>query len=227
MTTHLYTRHYVSPYQVSVEMRVSRAEAIEMLSDTSGSDYTRDVFGTRLVLDPVARTLTASLIDDVPDAPAAETSRYSFFVGSTTFYDAHTGTHAADAFPRGTRHIAHEGRVKAYGVWQGERENVAIYAADLASDEIAQRIAYAIATATGNDAVMVSRLAFDADNFATFGSPAAYRCQAETTCEGDRTIPLYDGSYPSNGVGIRYTPDRRGGLVVWLVNADATVSAVK
>lgn len=155
--------------------------------------------------------------------------RYSFFVGSTPAHDAHLKRSlVVEAFPPAMRQAVEDDLLKASGVWQGERENVAIYTAELASDDIAQRIAYAITAATGNDAVMVTRVAFDADDVATFGSPAAYRCMAESSLYGDRTIlPYADGRYPSNGTGIRYTPDRRGYMLVWLVNADATVSAVQ
>ena len=154
--------------------------------------------------------------------------RYSLFVGSTATYDAHLKrSTVVEAFPPAMREAVEDSILRASGVWNGERENVAIYSVDLASDDIAQRIAYAIAIATGNDAVMVTRGATDADDVATFGSLAAYRVAAEQSTTANRTIlPYADGRYPSNGVGIRYTPDRRGHVVAWLVNADASVSAV-
>lgn len=55
----LSVRNNVSPYQVSTTLRVSRAIATDMLRDDSGSTYERNVFGTRYVLDPVAKTITA------------------------------------------------------------------------------------------------------------------------------------------------------------------------
>lgn len=58
-----------SPYQVSMAMRVTREVARDMLTDDSGSTYTRDVFGELVTLDPVARTLTTHT-----PAPASERS---------------------------------------------------------------------------------------------------------------------------------------------------------
>jgi hypothetical protein len=55
----LYVKNNVSPYQVSMEMRVTREVARDMLNDDSGSTYEREVFGTLYVLNPVDRTITA------------------------------------------------------------------------------------------------------------------------------------------------------------------------
>lgn len=51
-------RNNVSPYTVSMEMRVSREIAMEMCADKSGSVYERNVFGTTYIFNPIEKSLT-------------------------------------------------------------------------------------------------------------------------------------------------------------------------
>ena len=55
----LSVRSNVSPYQVSTTLRVTREVAAAMLKDDSGATHERNIFGTRYVLDPVDKTITA------------------------------------------------------------------------------------------------------------------------------------------------------------------------
>lgn len=53
--------HNPSPYQISMNMRVTRGVASDMFNDKSGSTYERDVFGTHYLYDPIAQTLTITI----------------------------------------------------------------------------------------------------------------------------------------------------------------------
>lgn len=146
--------------------------------------------------------------------------RYVFFIGSTDWYDAHTGTAHADAFPSLEFYRNHVQGANLRGVWEGVEENVLHLAVDdLASDEVAQRIAYAIGRRTANDAVLVMRDATPADDTRSLASLARYRVQAIATDEGNRTIVPGASSY-------RLERSVTGPYVAFLVWADASVTPV-
>lgn len=156
---------------------------------------------------------------------------YSFYVGSHGFYDAHTGSAAAYAMPKGLREDAHEARTRAYGVWEGEAEQVAIYELRLPDDAAAQRIAYAVAVATGNDAVMVIRAVNPGERDAAMSSVRRFMVDVEYVTEGNRTLIAGEGSPTliagvGDSEGYRYVPSVKGWTVAFLVHSDATVSAV-
>lgn len=52
------TRTKASPYQIAAAFRISRAVALEIHQDTSGSVYERDVFGQRVTYDTATGNLT-------------------------------------------------------------------------------------------------------------------------------------------------------------------------
>ena len=149
---------------------------------------------------------------------------YSFYVGTTTFHDAHISTKAIDAFPRELRSAVFNSRNCVYGVWEEETEETAIYTAELASDEIAQRIGYAIALLTGNDCVLVIRAATREESHQAMHSTARYRVTREIRYAGNRT--LLDETGPL-AMGYAFTHDVRGDYVAYLVNSDASISPVE
>lgn len=153
---------------------------------------------------------------------------YDFFVGSTARHDAHNGYrdavarlfYSANLLPRVQN---------VYGVWEGETENVAQYTVELADDAAAQRVAYGLAILTGNDAVLVSRLAIKGEESLVFGSTRAYRVSEETRFSGNRTIvgnPFHGCNGWDETPGYAYVPDSRGSHVAYLVWSDARVTAV-
>ena len=146
---------------------------------------------------------------------------YSFYVGSTETYDAHcpNDVYLWRAFPEGD--LTPETRT--YGVWNGDTENTSIYTAELASDEIAQRIGYAIALLTGNDCVLVIRAATREESHQAMHSTARYRVAREIRYAGNRT--LLDETGPL-AMGYAFTHDVRGDYVAYLANSDATISAI-
>lgn len=186
----MFTLTDVSPYQVSMALRIPRDAARDMLSDTSGSTYERDVFGTHYTLDPVARTLTSEVIGVETEAQPEPVAlpAYSFYVGSVDFYDAHTRTAALEAVPAAMRDAAQDECLRLWGVWEGRTEAVTVYELRLSDDSAAQRIAYAMAVATGNESILVTRDATQADCDRAMTSTARYRVTAESVREGNRTI---------------------------------------
>jgi hypothetical protein len=232
-TQAMYTLTDVSPYQVSCAMRVSRDEAREMLADTSGSTYERDVFGTHYTLDPVARTLTATYGETADDTPADTGHAYTFYVGSTSQHGAHDED---DAWT--LRAIVGQGDAPDYiwGVWDGEVEATAAYQLRLADDATAQRIAYALAILTGNDCVMVTRDLARGEGDRAMASVRPFIVSQESRVAfGNRTLytsPYRNSGAPdfvdeiSPGLGYRFVPDVKGDEIAYLVWADASVSAV-
>lgn len=150
---------------------------------------------------------------------------YTFFVGSTDWYDAHSSTQHADAFPSLEFWRNNAVCQNVYGVWEGETENVLQVTVPLADDAAAHMIAYAIARRTGNDAVLVSRLAIKGEESLVFGSPRRYLVSEETRFSGNRTLNVVShlGEF---GRGYAYVRDSRGSHVAYLVWSDARVTAV-
>lgn len=155
--------------------------------------------------------------ETVPVSPA-----YSFYVGSAGFFDARTGSAAAYAIPRELRIAAHDARDIVTGVWDGDTEETAVYQLNLSDDARAQRIAYAMAIATGNDSILVTRDIRPGERDSAMSSIRRFIVSTERATTGNRTL------YPGNPeAGYRFVPDARGDEVAFLVNADATVSAVQ
>lgn len=144
---------------------------------------------------------------------------YDFYVGTVPFHNAHISMKALDAFPETMRDIVFDSRKRVYGVWEGVTEETAIFSAELASDEIAQRIAYAIAILTGNDCVLVIRPADEMAHEKSFNSTARYRVRREFRYAGNRTLL-------GDEIGYAFTRDVKGSHVAYLVNNDATLSHV-
>lgn len=154
---------------------------------------------------------------------------YDFFIGSTDWYDAHSSTQHADAFPSLEWWRNNAVCQNVYGVWEGETENVLQVTVPLKDDAAAHMIAYAIARRTGNDAVLVSRLAIKGEESLVFGSTRRYLVSTETRFSGNRTIvgnPHNDGESFTQAVGYAYVRDSRGSHVAYLVWSDARVTAV-
>ena len=106
----------------------------------------------------------------------------------------------------------------------------------LADDSTAQRIAYAIAIATGNDCVMVTRDLARGEGDRAMTSIRRFIVSEESRVAfGNRT--LYGSPYRTSGatdfvdeispgLGYRFVPDVKGDEIAYLVHADASVSAV-
>jgi hypothetical protein len=155
-----------------------------------------------------------------------EADEESHFVGAYSFYVGSSDTHAAHSRPAdGSPLAAVVSRMgyarRAYGVWEGEHEEISIYRGVYASDAEAQRVAYALAILTGNACVMVTRDLTQTDIDRSLASVRAYRVTAEAAENGNRTI-LSSGS----STGYRFERDVRGETVAYLVHSDASVSAV-
>lgn len=149
---------------------------------------------------------------------------YSFYVGSTDAHNAHapfalTPTFARMGLPDSVPTLTH-------GIWEGTTENVAIYTVSLATDVQAQRLAFALAVLTGNDAILVVRDTDRDDYSRTFGSTAAYRVDIEHVLTGNRTMYPADPFEPRH-YGYRYTPAVGGVYVAFLVGLDNTVTPVQ
>lgn len=151
---------------------------------------------------------------------------FDYFVGSTDTHRAHSDSHAFDylasQFP-GTR------SQRVWGLWEGRTEDTVQYTVDLPSDAVAQRVAVALAALTGNDAVLVSRLAGRLwDDARAFDSTARYRVSTQTRYVGNRTL-LADPAgwhYTDGQAGIAYVPDVKGSHIAFLAWTNGTLSAV-
>lgn len=148
---------------------------------------------------------------------------YSFYVGSTDTHDAHRNH--ASVVPAFGEAYRTQGVAFTRGVRNGATENVAIYTVELASDVQAQRLAFALAVLTGNDAVLTVRDVDRDDHTRVFGSTAAYRVDIKRDSAGNRTLYVTDqGAHPF--AGYRYTPTAGGAYVAYLVGLDNTVTPV-
>lgn len=114
--------------------------------------------------------------------------RYTFFVGSTDYYDAHSGTAHADAFPSLQFYRDNVISQNLTGVWDDVAENTLSLSVELSDDATAQRIAYAIGRRTANDAVLVVRDRRAGDGESSFNSARQFIVSAETRTEGNRTL---------------------------------------
>lgn len=144
---------------------------------------------------------------------------FDIYVGSTNTHRAHSHTDTV----LGIIHLVTREEPKqlhTYGVWEDELEPTTRYTVDLENDTQAELVAYAIAVETGNNAVLVSRLATRRDD-SPMMSNRAYLTNIETTDSGDRT--LYSKTFPT---GYRYTPDIRGSHVAKLIHSNATITPV-
>lgn len=149
---------------------------------------------------------------------------YSFFVGSTDYYDAHTGSAHADAFPSLQFYRDNVFSEKLTGVWEGTEEATLQPNVSLESDAVAQRIAYAIGRRTANDAVLIVRHADETLDGYGMLSTARYRCDSVTVEEGNRTLTPFQSA--NGGVGWKLTPRTNGKYTAYLVWADASVTPV-
>ncbi len=154
---------------------------------------------------------------------------YSFYVGSTDAHHAHTvqGNPVPDAFPL---HLGNVERALVYGVWGGVTEATAIYSAELASDDVAQRIAYAMTVLTGNACVLVVRDTNDRDDVHSLNSTRRFRVSSRTVLTGDRTLYTESGQTVKGAddwPGYRYESDPTGAEIAYLVHLDATVTPVQ
>lgn len=144
---------------------------------------------------------------------------FTFYVGSTASHRAHLDDTAvaylAQHFP---------GRVTSYrvwGVWDGQTEDVAVFAVADLTDRVASRVAVALAALTGNDCVLYTRPATVQDDTRSLDSTAHYRARWTEAATGNRTL-LSQGD-PD---GLALTRDVTGSLVAVLAWQNGTLSAV-
>jgi hypothetical protein len=109
--------------------------------------------------------------------------------------------------------------LKWYGEWEGVREAVGVYRIELANDAIAHRLAFGIAVITRNDAILVTRPLMNGEGDNSMNSTARFRVEPHIAYSGNRTIV-------PNGWNYKYVKTAAGDYVAFLVNSDATVSAI-
>lgn len=154
--------------------------------------------------------------------------RYSFYVGSTNTHSAHNAsdrTRILDLLDgvTGTEDNLPE---LVWGFWEGEIERTAVYSVELASDAVAQRIAYAISILTGNDCVLVTRGVETREEHPAFNSIRRYRTFRETRYSGNRTLHTPPPHFMTDPAGWVLTPSVTGNTVAYLVWQDASVTPV-
>lgn len=111
---------------------------------------------------------------------------YDFHVGSTVQHDAHEND---DAVAYLARHYPGSTSQRLWGTWDGDTERTAMFTVELPTDAVAERLAGILAALTGNDCVMVVRLARDADSPAGgFGDRGRFRVSPRTVSDGNRTL---------------------------------------
>ena len=155
---------------------------------------------------------------------------YRFYVGSTDSWLGHWSMTIGSVANGALLHPR-----KLAGEWNGATEYTGEFTIELDSDAAAQRVAYAMAVITHNAAILVVR---DLDSFErelSLKSVARYVVtMRHDILSGNRTfsnVPdeprVYTVDYLSQReYGYAYAHDIKGEYVAWLVNSDATVSAI-
>lgn len=141
---------------------------------------------------------------------------YDLYVGSSRRFSAHASR--AESWPE----ILHDSKLQhVHGEWNGTLEETLQITAELANDDAAFRVAYALQVITGNDSILVTRLATPSDD-SPMNSMRRFRAETVTKESGNRTI-LGVGEHL---VGFAYQPSVTGAYVAALVHFDTSVTPV-
>lgn len=149
------------------------------------------------------------------EAPAQPGHAYSFYVGSSVVFDAHSESGAI--LPTPLQGVVVD---RVWGVWDDSLEAVNVYQTRLSDDETALRVAYGAAIATGNDAVLVTRDAFKGEADRAMTATARYRVSTVRAEEGNRTLVgnPHDTVNVGDEITTRYgraTVTRKGSVAGW------------
>lgn len=113
---------------------------------------------------------------------------YDLYVGTASHYRAHNLDYSRTVEYLEEHHPGYRAQ-RVWGVWDGAVERTDQFTLDLPTDAVAERVATALSVLTGNDCVLVTRLAGDSDRPAGgFGNRDKFRVATVTRTEGDRTL---------------------------------------
>jgi hypothetical protein len=145
---------------------------------------------------------------------------YRFYVGTTDSWYGHWSI-TIGAVQDGA--LLHPNKV--HGVWDGAVEAVGTFDIELSNDGMAERVAYYLTVATGNDCVLVTRGLDAFEKNISSRTMARFIVRADSATTGNRT--LNSTLVESDTIGTVFRPDITGDTIAFLVYSDATIGRIE